>query len=488
MNPFLLPHGDVPFKPPRRAYARFEQSEPTDLEDAKEAVVAFSAVSVDWFEKQGDDSRFDLSQGEDIRGFWANYWANLFSGGGGSSDFEADPFEGMPFLRYEITIKRGDDKTFERYSRIATEFPPDSWWVLDQGMPDSVVADVYGNLFGVGQEAPVGVYQAEKQAAKALDEIFDMREWPSATVQDITDTLASVAREAVSIAVLDVGQGSATALLDHHQMPFLYHDLGAGITRNARTTPSNLQFCWTEQPPIVLSHWDKDHWAGALKDNRALQRTWIVPRQTLKPGHTLFANSILQAGGTIQVWPGAGFFVSVPLSTTQSLLVAQCKGQEMNGNCLAIRVDNQIEGRILHWLATGDSGYDELPYLLPGQVVAMTVPHHGAKMKVNKNVPSPAPDYARLLYSFGPGNAHGRTSVQHPTAESIAEHNARGWNTGTWFGVRLPGSSVAGGNVLATAQHSNIHLYGAIAGWDTPPKPGARPCNLSECTTEIRQS
>lgn len=489
MNPFLLAHGDVPFQPPKRAYARLEHCEPADLADADEAVLAFSAVSADWFDEQ-DDPRFDLTLGEDIRGFWDNYWGNLLKtgGDGDSTDSGPDAFEEMPILRYEVTIRRGDQKAFAKYRRIVDDYPAHNWWLLDEGSPDGIEADVYGNSFGLSQPARVSAFVVEKETGKALDAIFDMDTWPDADISDLTNVLSRNAIGASAFAALDIGQGSATALLDDRHVPFLYHDLGAGIFRNAKTTPPSLRFCWTARPIIILSHWDQDHWAGALKDNRALSHTWIVPRQPLKASHTAFANSILRAGGIIHVWPGSSLQISVSLSSTQMLTIAQCTGRPMNGNCLALRIDNKINGNTLHWLATGDSGYDELPFSLSGNIAAMTVPHHGAKMKVNKNVPSPAAGYARLLYSFGHGNVHGRTGVQHPTVQSVAEHRSQGWGLGAWRGASKPGSTIAGAQVLATAQHPSTHLYGAIAGWDSKPSPKPRPCKKRECNTEVRQS
>lgn len=219
-----------------------------------------------------------------------------------------------------------------------------------------------------------------------------------------------------------------------------------------------------------------------------MKRTWIVPRQTIPPGHVAFADSIIKSGGRLLLWPPGQSPITVPLGNNQTLTIGQCTGRERNGSCLAIRVDDKNHGETLHWLATGDAGYDEIPFKLAGRIAAMTVPHHGAKMMKNKAIPAPAANYARLLYSFGPGNAHGRTHVRHPTAVSVTEHQANGWDPGTWRSPTQPGSTIAGADVLATAVHSSTHLGGVVAGWFTPPSPSPQPCSGSQCTIDIKGS
>ena len=87
-------------------------------------------------------------------------------------------------------------------------------------------------------------------------------------------------------------------------LPICYFDLGCGVYRNARTRPENLQFCNCYNPPIILSHWDADHWAGTNQDRRFLQSRWVAPRQSVGPSHTKFANKILWSGGSLLIVQG----------------------------------------------------------------------------------------------------------------------------------------------------------------------------------------
>ena len=436
------------------------------------------------------DSMYELSKPSKLESVWGTYWRRLFRGAEGDRerDMPADAYEPMPLLRYEVTL-RSWEKAFEEYRQIASN--ESGWFLIERDPTSPVVADVYGNVFGTPLRAGVRVSRVDKETAKALSAMFDMDAWPDASEQQIGRALESVAQHAVALVAFDIGQGSASALLDEGQVPFVYHDLGAGITNNARTTPVPLKFCWTRNPVVVLSHWDKDHWAGALKDRGALSRTWIVPRQIISVGHAAFGSDILRAGGRILVWSGQQPCIQVPLYRGQSMTVGRCTGKDRNGSCLAIHVDDENHGELRHWLLTGDAGYDQLPFALPGQVVAITVPHHGAAMAVNKSVPAgTGRAYGRLLYSFGPGNRFG--STQHPTSASVSEHENAGWNAGGWHSASQPGTTLAGRDILATAQHASLHLGGAVAGWDTPPTPLARPCRRRTsarlCSTEIKQS
>jgi len=485
MNPFFLAHGDVPFEMPNRAYARFEQSEPADTLEEEQALFMFSAVSADWFDRQ-ENSMYKLTDARELEAQWERYWYKLFNTS--ADEQRVDPFEPMPFFRYEISLTSSDRKAFEAYKYFMGPAFSNNWFHIKRDPNSSVIADVYGNIFGASQGASVTTSFLDKKQASPLSAIFSMHSWPAATPKEIVSALATVAQRAVGFAALDIGQGSATALLDDQQIPFLYHDLGAGVTRNVQTTQTPLSFCWTNNPLIVMSHWDKDHWAGALKDNNALKQTWLVPRQTVPPGHIAFANTILRAGGKLLVWPTSQTPLAIRLGKNQKLTIGQCTGIDRNGSCLAIRVDDTNHGEMLHWLATGDAGYDQLPFAIPGRIAAMTVPHHGAKMTKNKAVPNPATGYSRLLYSFGPGNAHGRTNVRHPTADSVAEHQNNGWDPGAWRSVSNPGSTIAGSDILATASHSSTHLGGVIAGWTGAPRVQQLPCGGSRCSTQIRNS
>jgi hypothetical protein len=390
----------------------------------------------------------------------------------------------MPLFQYEISV-RWNDRGLSEFLGVT---PDESTWVRISNDPASEIrADVYGSLFSAPISQNVSISPVPAAQTSVLNAAFDMDHWPDAADEDIEEALRSN-RHASYLAAFDIGQGSASAILDDQAIPWLYHDLGAGVYRNSGTTPTPLKFCFTHSPPIVLSHWDSDHWAGAGYDPDALVMTWVAPRQSIGPTHTAFAASILSAGGSLLIWPARQAPISIGTSPGQLLNVGRATGSNRNGSCLVLRMDDHETGAVLHWLLTGDAGYHQLPFGLPGKIAAMTVPHHGAKMAGAGSLPvRMAAGYARLLYSFGPGNLHGGTNVQHPVKKSVDDHDARGWHPGTWRGLPHPGTTIANGDILATAEHPNMHRGGLIAGWTSPPVPGSRPCGR-KCTTRIAQA
>ncbi|MCW2858269.1 MAG: hypothetical protein JWR52_3884, partial [Marmoricola sp.] len=147
----------------------------------------------------------------------------------------------------------------------------------------------------------------------------------------------------VFVAVYDVGQGSASAIVDSNEHPRVFFDMGKPISVFNHTRPLNIPkfFSCDEEKmsdghpawshaPIVLSHWDYDHWAGVLKsawvktDKRghkyakltlidgALDRYWIATNQEhleLAPTHMELIRQLLKTvNGTsgqtaLQYWP-----------------------------------------------------------------------------------------------------------------------------------------------------------------------------------------
>ena len=137
------------------------------------------------------------------------------------------------------------------------------------------------------------------------------------------------------IAVYDVGQANWNALVDTYECPssaprvHMFFDLRVPTGWNYRTLPSPpldpLGYS-TVLPgaPVILSHWDQDHWAGAalgqplygsngLKinwDTRAVDnRKWLVPNQgRLSSGQRISPTSWrlalrLHRHGNLIVWP-----------------------------------------------------------------------------------------------------------------------------------------------------------------------------------------
>jgi hypothetical protein len=94
----------------------------------------------------------------------------------------------------------------------------------------------------------------------------------------------------------------------------------------------------------------------------------------------------------------------------------------MPSSGLALFVEDP--GSNLAWLLTGDAAYHYIQGPWPQDFAAIIVPHHGADMHTKRAPPSRNLNfnYTRLLYSFGPNNQHGRTSVMQPISAAVTEH------------------------------------------------------------------
>jgi len=327
-----------------------------------------------------------------------------------------------------------------------------------------VPVDVYGGLFAAPTLAFLKVAPATNAPAAALNAVFDMDAWPDASASDVVSALGSAGCGSVDTLVcFDIGQGSASALVCPHGYPAYYYDVGRGSGRNRATSPARVDFCTCLDPPVILSHWDTDHWVGAKGHSRLHGQTWVTPRQKISTTHTLLANDILKAGGRVLVVPAG----TPPMRWTvggQEFDLRRCTATSgRNGTGLALVVTDKASGRA--WVLTGDAAYNELPHAVPAYIAALVAPHHGADMG-SASVPfgRSSHAYARLIYSFGPGNTFGKkkSPVQHPVQAAVLAHMGAGWVHGSWA-PPPPGHRVAGSDVLATGAHASTHLDGAAA-------------------------
>ena len=502
------PPDDRPHAIPRRVYARLEAHEGNvpersalDRDDATDAEFAFDAVCADWFDARTDSV---LGLGERLD----DYWTGIFAGG--QSNTREDPNASVPIVHIELSL-RPSHQWVPRLRAL-----DDQWVELHLGSPRAPYVDVFRDPFDPEPQI-TGIAEAPERSSRApqLSKAFGMGCWPDASPRDLI-TLFGYIPTIEQLISFDVGQGSAncwaaacecglhsTALdcicqcpgqcRDHScpcgcasccgylqcpcGFPICYFDLGCGTYRNARTRPQDIQFCNCSNAPVILSHWDADHWAGAYWDRRFLESRWIAPRQRIGPSHVKFASEILQSGGSILIVPDNARCVTWR-DRRQSLRLSRATGNGRNSSGLIMQVRNRRAGK--ERLLTGDADYKHIPHR-PDEVAAMTVPHHGAS-RCGVPPPRPSSDSAsRLLYSFGPGNRHGRKGVSHPRPETVNALSRMGWTSPGWR-PDSPGDGIAGGMTLATAQHSGDRRGWVGAGWDLEP---AEPVHLMHCLGEM---
>jgi hypothetical protein len=489
VNRIFSPYGEGWPGFPRKAFARLDQTEPVDPRNSDEAVFAFDAVDAEWSGFRGGGF-FDLQRPDDTQARLNQLWRGMF----GSADNRpsATSFDDIPIYRIEVT-SRPDDPFWS----TLIGFSEQDWITLDLADVGVFPVDVYGGILAAAAEAFLqSVTKTSDLQSTALSAVFDVDLWPNANVADIDRLVRSIG-PLDSLVAYDVGQGAAIGLVDAAEDVRAFFDLGAGAYGNVKTRPRPLRFCWRAQPSVILSHWDTDHWAGETSDPVAASAHWLAPRQTkLTPSHHAFAARILAAGGKLLIWGApAGTIRSFALGGGQTLTLARCTGSTRNGSGIACLVTKSQHGP--SWLLTGDAGYHELGMTIPSNLSTIIVPHHGADMGSSSIPPLRPTGYTRLVYTFGPGNTHGRTKVIHPTSAAVTHHDVRGWAHGLWS-LATPGRVVAGGDVLATAENpasgihsAGRHLESTASGWSSPAIVpfGTVPCSgPTSCTTKVVQA
>src|SRR5262249_12555002 len=83
--------------------------------------------------------------------------------------------------------------------------------------------------------------------------------------------------------------------------PFLYFDMGHAVDATQKPPNWPRRICLRGNPTVVLSHWDEDHYAFPLDDERVSDLPWLVPKQDISPQ----ANKVLRRLSRVRIWPHA---------------------------------------------------------------------------------------------------------------------------------------------------------------------------------------
>jgi hypothetical protein len=316
----------------------------------------------------------------------------------------------------------------------------------------------YINLFAAPvQHDLIQIGPVKDDVAERLQTAHSLEPVEDASQTDIEGALDH-SEHANAAAVYDVGQGACNALI-RDSYPVMYFDLGGGVRGNARTYPRELrEFCFGSEPPIVLSHWDQDHWASAQRDTEALDQTWVVPRQgnTLLSSHLTFLAQLLRGNGSVLVWPEA-----LPSVTAGSVTIERCTGSGRNNSGLAMTFRSR-EGEQDSMLFPADSRYDCIPLAATQAFTSLVASHHGGRTKSTFVPASDGAAHGRLVFSVGAGNTY-----KHPLASESQAHHA------AWGNYR----SLSTDNRIGSLGH--VHLYWSQSGPAAVPLCHASPrCQL----------
>lgn len=343
-------------------------------------------------------------------------------------------------------------------------------------------AELYANAFDAPSAVRVSIRLPRRIARDALAALYasivaSVQDADAQTVQGLLNR-----SDATHLAVYDVGQGNANALLDEQLAPTLYYDVGAGITHNRHTRPAASALCFCRQPPIVLSHWDMDHWAGAGVAPAgavpaAYRCTWLAPPLPASPMAVALAAEITGAApasrSRLLAFPAA-LAVTATLPSGEQVHLARGTGSDSNASGIVMSVRRTAaDATTRSWFLTGDCDYGSLPKELPPQdMIGLVVPHHGAAGSGAPAPPLPRQGYRRLAYSFGPGNQFGK--VRHAEASCVHAHANAGWGHASWSAANVFHAH-PGGDARITAAHAAGALRSSILiGWQPYSPPVAR--------------
>lgn len=289
-----------------------------------------------------------------------------------------------------------------------------------------------------------------------------------------------------SVAVMDVGQGNCNLVLAGAEPKFFF-DTGMPLWFFTGTAPPRI-FANVNPPdqgpivekhnqttiPVILSHWDWDHWRLARAWQRLGAGQWTVPLQPRGPSANNFFLTLNQpnvigpfVNPNAAAQPQAN--VAHPLPQA-GYTIYRCHppdgaphdpGMVMNNSGLAVSVPIQTPpGTPLpppapaRALLTADANFNSLPpvALIP-QAAYTTAVHHGSRAHgASENLiepPQPIANAGRIAYSSGRrGTLY---AYGFPVQESLDHYRQAGWtqerSTAEGATIRQPGGAANRGNV-----------------------------------------
>ena len=287
----------------------------------------------------------------------------------------------------------------------------------------------------------------------------------------------------VFAAVYDIGQGSASAIVDSHEHPRVFFDIGKPLSVFDYTRPKHApKFFYCDQQkmtegsdwlhaPVVLSHWDFDHWAGILEKSYvftdtsgnkhakltivpgALQRYWIAPCQehlALGATHLELIRQLLKtvngASGltALQYWPinlaALPFSHGVIVKAQPDAAVSNTSSELRNNSGLVMLITPTeqrlvAEGRVhkpTALLLQGDARCESIPVDWSSfDIAGLVVSHHGGKMGMAPSAPGGGP-LSKVVCSVGEADPVRGKPYGHPHPDALAAHVTAGWTVKTF--------------------------------------------------------
>lgn len=334
------------------------------------------------------------------------------------------------------------------------------YWVLVAATPgeEDVQAEVV--LLGDTEGPPMKVGIRDVRIAPE-PMARDLTEWAmlmgraqsvSSFITGLLDIALRGARD-VAVAAYDVGQGNCNAIVDQHEHPRVLFDFGWPPNFHAGTRPARrpemLACDRHARAPVVLSHWDMDHWAFAVRrsqydarnmssrsswDGGALERFWVARAPRMKehqlgPMHMglyeeLTAKELFPGMSALQLWPDSVHRIRFACGWIEACEPADEGPGDRNNTGLAMFVEDSRGDLVL---LPGDADFRSIGSLAKmrkrkSRLVGLLAPHHGGRISADALPRAKKGSAAMLVYSVGEGNQYG-----HPKEEAMAAYRKKGW-------------------------------------------------------------
>jgi hypothetical protein len=156
-----------------------------------------------------------------------------------------------PIYTIEVNASDGMQVAIDWLSLHSRDALPE-WSQIELVSDPKGEADVYNNIAGPPQRVRISVRPLSGRLAQTLERATDLT--PDVRPEaEIERALPNASIEQVF--VLDVGQGSASALVNFGGEVVAYVDLGAGVLRDIGTSPASMRgICLQHTPTVILTH------------------------------------------------------------------------------------------------------------------------------------------------------------------------------------------------------------------------------------------
>lgn len=239
------------------------------------------------------------------------------------------------------------------------------------------------------------------------------------TVDDPISLLESTA-QASKVIVYDVGQASMNALVNENGLPMLLIDVGLPVSYNRGTLSRKFEEpVLSENPIVLLTHWDWDHMCAGLEIKKLQNLMWVVPDQrVIGPGKTRFAASMAK-NNRLAVW-------NETMKEFNFGTVMYCSGSSGDVNNTGLAVLAKLShGNVL---VPGDADYGCIPLPPDTHLDSLVGTHHGGNF--SGICLCPASKQSAVVFSYGVGNVY-----RHPKNQSLTLHRGAGWKINQTAGV-----------------------------------------------------